>query len=492
METCIWLRENVYKYDDDDLKLIIRRGSVHKMKLKEKSFDLLIFLDLIGVIVCLLETTIACNISTNTLMIQWLLIDVYCFLRAVNIFNNILHPHIVFMGMINLFLCGRIFLDFIYDIPFYYTTYFTKYPFDTVVRNDTLLMLSLALITANLGAVMGWYLWPESKTTLSTNKKGLFWSKIIMTILFIPVIIFYYQKYELVSEFGYLILFAGQGNAGSVNVLKESPLIHFTVIWMLAFYIFLGSHPEKRDFIIYSVLYFCIAIFSMMSGQRSEFGMYFIVYVVYYTTYIKKISINTILILLTSTIFAFSIVATLRSSDNYELNNFNAEDMLQIFFTQQGVSINVLGYADQYKETGEISDVFYPLDGYIKQKLDPDFRKQDEYYADKIALQAQPNLYHAGRGVGSSYIAELYSAFGFIGVFLGGLILSLLNLFLYNSKLVRNSLFGCFILCIFWKNLAIMPRGAYLNFVLEFLKFGLPLYVLIKLFEYKKCNNIGR
>ena len=132
-----------------------------------------------------------------------------------------------------------------------------------------------------------------------------------------------------------------------------------------------------------------------------------------------------------------NIYGYIRFGEQYENTGGFLTSILDIF-TSQGVSISVIGYEKMYENVipenklysfgtiidflkyNPISSVLFDFVEYTGQNAERALN--GNYMAHIISYLVLPSNYSLGRGLGSSYIAELYHDFGYIGVFLGNII----------------------------------------------------------------------
>ena len=97
------------------------------------------------------------------------------------------------------------------------------------------------------------------------------------------------------------------------------------------------------------------------------------------------------------------------------------------------------------------------------------------------------DTYLAGRGTGTSYIAELYYDFGYIGIFVGSMIYG--YLFSLINKYNTTSIFSRSIVYIVLTNLLWAPRGGYSAF-LSFIFAPTTIILLIFVFAAAQISYV--
>ena len=176
---------------------------------------------------------------------------------------------------------------------------------------------------------------------------------------------------------------------------------------------------------------------------------------------ITLVSIPVLIILLT-------FIGTYRVGSNFQFTTFT--DVLVNFFESQGITINVLGYAYENAEKLTQPHFLYLFDDtYTFLTANPIsrlFTDRHIYMVNTVeraiyGTSLDQSLYYIinrvsylnGNGCGSSYIAETYLAFGYLGTFLFNIILAnvLNKIDVYGySKFWKNVLVLIFILSLFF------------------------------------------
>lgn len=253
-------------------------------------------------------------------------------------------------------------------------------------------------------------------------------------------------------------------------------------IYYISTFIYLGSMPSKKEskYIVFG--YLLISVIILISGERGEpisnIAAFFI-YVVarnlrkIYDFKINKKKVLLVFLMLPFVIYGLQIL-------HYERNNiaveFTLADGIEEFFVSQGGSIKVLGYGYDYKDSiKSVNDSTYTigtLKSYISQNIVTRsvFRnEQIKQNTIKMAYSGYslnqvlsylrfPTTYVQGRGMGSSYIAELYHDFGYVGIVIGNILLMMLIVELesmYKKDWIRTSIYISIV-----RYILLIPRGA--------------------------------
>lgn len=418
---------------------------------------------------------------------ECLVLDVLSIAIGYYVVRNLLHPYVLFLLVINLFLCSRIWIEDIIDYPFYYTTFLSGYPFTTDVQQDMLCMLILSFIGLNMGLLF--YrrddrfeqdTIPISLTILKLQK----WVKIAL-LLITPLILFrFYETWSYVSQYGYIALYAAQA-----GVIKEASwLDYMAVVYQWLFFVFLATRPSRKKMLKFSVLFLLVISCNLLNGSRGGFAPFLLLVVSYYSVFYARISGRKIVAGMVVVLVIFQLVGMSRNlqSDETLVVDLTPSELVLEFFRQQGVSITILGYADQLKDEQTPMDVLYPLAGMVLGHTDADYETRDNVYYSfphKVTYLINPQLYAQGFGAGSSYIAELYSSGGFI-LLLGANIL-LAWLIMYFANTPQYALYRNMAMLIFLQHLFLMPRAAFLGFIDPIIKYESLLCIVVWLVKMK-------
>lgn len=429
-----------------------------------------IYIYILTLIIISIQTNI--NIETNVLLYELLIVDIFIFCEGYYLYKNLLHPYNVFLILFNLFLMSRIWLNLIGigEFPWYYTNFFTFYPFEDVVQQNIIYMLIFSLLSFGLGAnsvrLIGYdeLILPQKNDTVEKNAIR------IMKVMVVPTLIYFIWTGYYIFVNGYIF---------NRNEISSSLLFHTYPLYEVAFYVFLANNPSQDKMRKYSMLFLFVMSMSLFAGARHVMARPLMVFFTYYSLFIKKISIKRCMVSLVVLVFAFQAIATVRNLNSEQKEEIAISELLNnpmvtYFFASQGVSISVLGYTYELSdEYGELNDVFAPITTYLPMKFDDTFEEEEYYkieYANKISWLVNPEFYYNGHGAGSSYVAELYSACKLEGIILGNFLLGGLVIFLLRCY--KNWL-GSFVCIMFWNYLYFMPRGNFLSFVPEISKWVL-------------------
>ena len=214
-----------------------------------------------------------------------------------------------------------------------------------------------------------------------------------------------------------------------------------------AFLVHLATRPEKRKCILPIVIFGIIAVSVMVAGDRGTFIIdvsIIIVYIFWRQYRDKEVWISRKMIIIGLICIPF--VAAFLSYSVYlregvDVGDKTISNQFARFFKSTGNSVDILGYGKQYEDKfpqsfysfGELVD--YVKHNPISEKIlgeSKPVQHTAEYamtmhsYAHTISYFINPELYLSGHGKGSSYIAEAYNDFGYIGIIICNLVYGIL------------------------------------------------------------------
>ena len=265
--------------------------------------------------------------------------------------------------------------------------------------------------------------------------------------------------------------------------------------------IYLAMKPSRREVTIVCIaLIFLGGVVQLFQGRRALFASTFLFLVWYYIKYknITKLGGRNLVISFLGIIGIVSLFFYIENSRDASRGEISSIFLiLQLFLISTGGSDSVLANTIVNEAAFPKSGVLYLIDPVINNPISIIFLgksgvAQGEAYLDNfntfshwISYLTQPSLYLSGHGMGSCYLAEVYLAFGIIGVigvaFFIGFILSKLAKFNFdNHRIFINSIYFLLI-----KSIFTLPRDGlfswFSSFVYLMLVFVLLLFFLPKM-----------
>lgn len=320
-------------------------------------------------------------------------------------------------------------------------------------------------------------------------------SKILYVISLIFALISTLDTIRFVASHGYVAYYI------SYNSILPSVLVKIGEYTPLALCVYLSTFPSKKEssFVIKSFLLY--SLLTLLIGSRSGviFNSIFLLCYFVYRNYTDRgktvwISKKTIVFLLLSVPFLLSFLYLyeyIRTGREVESMTFG--ESIVKFFVNIGSASQNIKYG--YELRNEIPKFrFYSLGGtlnYFKygtlfnlfdlqsipSRHTVQFALESHSFDAMLSYLTIPKQFLQGNGTGSSFIAELFADFGYVGVAAGSLVYGCL--FKRVQVLTnRNWLATTIKLFIFFTMLS-APRASYDGFIAEILNVNHILYVFL-------------
>lgn len=314
-----------------------------------------------------------------------------------------------------------------------------------------------------------------------------------------------YSRFSYVAANGYMDSFANYNN-NLPEILNK-----FASTNKLCLYLYLASLPSKKEAKPILLVFLLISVFSLLTGSRTGFIMSLITILVYLTLrnridpnnpwLTRKSKIVVVLLLPFIAAFMFLVMLIRGDSSTDDIGFF---DMVVNSIYQQGSIIDVLGTAYENAENipyrfwsfGRIIDSYG--NNFIFQLLGigQEFKSNTAEIAlnghslgSYLTYTYQTERFLLGGGMGSSFIAESWLDFGYIGVvgfsFIYGIILS--KFFIW----ARKNIWICALAFYMVNAIIYAPRAGASDFISDILS---PTYLLLLACVYlyakpaKKCR----
>ncbi len=301
-----------------------------------------------------------------------------------------------------------------------------------------------------------------------------FYITIVCSIIYAVITVYY-----VVSESYYYTYTPEYHERIEGNFLLYS-LSKMELFMQVALSAFFATMPDKKACKLPTLLYCIYLILSLGSGQRSIVVLGIFWLIIYFTfrnmddSAGNWISKKIIIALVVAAPFALVFLALF----NHWRAGYSASsgvfDGIRSFFYQQGVSVNVIKwefdfhdqlpsnrwYSMQAFDTGIIARIF-GIPVYNGNSLA--HATEGFSLAHALGYLVLGDGYLAGHGTGTSYIAELFHDFGYLGVAFGNVILGALLFFcghFEKNKPLLNTVKLLMITALLW-----VPRGMYTDFI---------------------------
>lgn len=272
-----------------------------------------------------------------------------------------------------------------------------------------------------------------------------------------------------------------------------------------SFFIFLGTLPTKKECRVPVLLYICANLIILFSGRRNDLITALLLVFVYYCVrnilysydevWISRKSILLLILiapLLLSVLYAISSLRFEREG-NIAISYFKG---ISDFFYQQGFSINIIKWEkslensipDRLYSLGQLYE-FFTTRNFVSRLLF-DFKSYSGQTVERameghrlsylLSYLVFPWSYSHGYGIGSSYIAEAYHDFGYIGVAvfncIYGYLFARFNYIKYRGPVIMAISF------LMMQKLLLAPRSyadAFIGSILDLSNIEILLFILL-------------
>ena len=341
-----------------------------------------------------------------------------------------------------IFLMGRDFLEnfFRYKVELHYST---------EINNHAYICMILALVS-----IWGAYWLFSEKIKIKFNQhvnrsSQQISSRYIDYIQQISKLFFYTTIPFAIASRLAIVRFVGNNSYTEYYTDYSELLVGNTALYIVskielampvALCIFLATYPTKKDSKKILIVYFIYLLISLGAGSRGPFVLGILLLLVFFVTMQgirpeeKWFSRRYLLVLLLLVPVA-AVSGYMYNLARFGISNESTSllDAFTGFFYDQGVTVTVIKrayqFADQIPEQG-LYTLEFVHSGIIARLLGiPVYNGNSINHAmhggsftHAIGYVIMGQGYLAGRGTGSSYIAELYHDFGYIGVVIGSFI----------------------------------------------------------------------
>ena len=302
---------------------------------------------------------------------------------------------------------------------------------------------------------------------------GIFWFALVFSVIYAIFIV------VLVHTIVYLASYTIEGKEMMRGNYLLLTLNRIEQALPVALCCYLATLPDRKSCNKICGSYFLYLIFTLLGGQRGPFILGALFLMIYYfyrnkrdgEVWVKKSWVRIGLISFPFLLVGLGLFSKIRTGDQIEFKNIG--DSLVKFVYNNGVSVNVIkrSYELDYKLR---SDRFYSMhflhDGIFGLVFGSDGTGNN---ADKATegyhlAHALPYLmfrdkYLEGAGTGTSYIAELYHDFGYIGIVFGNIIYGFMLALL--AKFDKNKPFNTSMKLLIITRLLWAPRGGFTEFI---------------------------
>lgn len=391
-----------------------------------------------------------------------------------------------------LFLSGSVFLNFFVDKNTGLETLFSS-----EIIFHTIFCLYLSQIALYVGYQIQDFSMKKKNITsssISSEKIKLIQttSMLCLGITVIPKIVVEIERSRIINEIGYVESYLGYSSSlpGFIQRIAQG--------YNLFFWLFLCTKPSKKRTFFVLGINILIALISLRSGKRSSFILPLVMTIIYLFYRNKEEKKGKVWIkkrwILYGVILSPFIIAIAQQFTYTRINlstDYSIVENIRKAFEES--SVNLIAY-------GKMLDDVIPDNGYtfgllwmvlIRNQsifgnllgIEPLSNQtvamalQGNSFGQTITYLVNPNIYFRGGGLGSSYIAEAYKDFGYIGIILFSILIGVLLYRFTNSK-TQNVYIQCFMF-IMLSNLLLAPRDSAFGFICNTFTITNLLYVFI-------------
>jgi len=305
-------------------------------------------------------------------------------------------------------------------------------------------------------------------------------SLIVFYITIIFKVMVDYEAVQVASSQGYFEYFSTfKSSLPSMVVL----LSKFNAI---SFYTYLSTKPIKKRVLPVIAIYLTVSTLSLFTGSRSNFMLNVLIIIIYFglrtatsnENWFGKMEKMMVLILIPVLMIVMTFIGEARNK--YSKGISSSIDTIFEFFYSQGVSVNIIGYTKLLEKS--IPDKIYsfgPFIEYFRYNILSKFqdvkflegqsveRALEGYqYSHTMSYLIMPDLYIRGVGYGSSYMAELFHDFGWIGLIFGGIIFGMI-IGKFTLEFNNKSIFIVLIVLMMTRAILFVPRASTVYFIIN-------------------------
>jgi hypothetical protein len=437
----------------------------------------------------------------NYVVIERVLLVVFAniFVLAYTKTRNFFSLYVLFLISFFIFNLGLVLFNVFAGGNFGYTEsiWLKGHSFSSEIKAKFLVVTMIAIQCIHLGAMVGYDKY-KSKDKIyvpsSMLLSGLSISKIILFFGLCSFVIKIVLYLKVMMAYGYNQIY-------SYNL----PLFIKATddFFYIGFVFIIASKPPREMAKKLSIIYVLLSASYLFIGFRGPFFTSLMTVLWAYSfLYSYRPNITKIFFVGVLTVVTSQIVLITR----YDIGMIEQMNMLSFlnFFMQQGISINILGFLIDFQDefTGFVNGfhhVFAPIKTQLMYVLGYDLHRSIDtpsltgLLSHELSFYFNPTNYLSYGGVGSNFIAELYSfnniLIFILGSFMYGFLLS------YLSENVARKAYGVALVMTMLPRVLFSPRDNFLGFVQPVI-FFMIFYVLYKIIvnaflEAKREDSAG-
>lgn len=292
--------------------------------------------------------------------------------------------------------------------------------------------------------------------------------------------------------------------SGYVMNVEISPVIKIAYYLFTSFtMIYLAVKPSRKEITCILGMYLIInGGMQLFQGRRAFFAstLFFIIWYLIKYYGIKKINFKYIVAFILGIILLIVLFFTVEMQrDGVSSSGFSLIYIIKKFMISTGGSDSVIANAIDKADLFPKAGIWYVLDPIINNPITViltgksgitqgiNYLANFNNFSHWISYFTEPSLYKSGHGMGSCYLAEIYVAFGCIGVFCVSIVIGAIISYMSKIKL-KGSIFRNAIIFFMIQSLFTLPRSGLFDWVSDVTYFFVA-FVLIYPFYNIYCKK---
>lgn len=334
---------------------------------------------------------------------------------------------------------------------------------------------------------------------------------LIRNLVFYILIISFMSKLIMSLEMTIYLRLTSYLDYYTTYVSHLPSIIHFAgSVFYFSLFIYLATIPSKKQVKIAFVGVLLIEAIILSAGDRGEplSVMASLIFYVFwrnrngfFDVVFKKRTIIIFIICLPIIMFSLQKVSYIRNDDDMDLN---FTDGVIEFLSKQGTSVIIIskGY-DLRERIGSIGGHQYTF-GIVRNYLQQNVISRNLFgirairtntieaatsgnsYGSSMAHIRFPKSYLAGVGCGTSYIAELYHDWGYIGIIIGSIFIVFLLFKIENTR--NNSIILSAISLNLVRYTVLLPRGAFFSWLTNVITLQNIILIVLLIIIHKRTE----
>ena len=405
----------------------------------------------------------------------------------------IYHPFVMFMGMFFLFILNRVFLDVIGLTDFAQTNMFSHYVFEIKEQKIMLLNIAIAIWSLQAGSMLGSVYSTPKQVHADTD---LTWTRIGLLFFYLGMPFLFYQFWMAGMEV------VERGYSVKLTDSLEYQNTFFTTLMsrlsLAGFICYLAGFPKSRHFYLH--LSFFVITFSLQLLQGMRGVVMCMLLVLFYYVFSNRDVILNKYYLIGFIVFLFLSAAFIGSFRSHEKLS-EKDNWAFDFLYNQGVTIQVLGYAVEYQDEVEykfkdmFSHVMYRMEvtkhrffktGVTEGKVH--IMNEFGNLSYQLTYKVNRSALLGGWDMASSYLAELYLLGKAWMMLIVNVIIGFFSVFAVN--ILERKKTGMLILLMVLPSWLIIPRDNLFDFITDNITNVVFVLMILTIVRVLKKRNI--